>query len=89
MYETLIEYHKILLKENPKATPDKTYFMLKKFKFLGHIIEDKKVKLLTSRIDSFQKLEPPTSMKALKRYLNNKFPCEIRLWYATNITTII
>ena len=30
MYETLIEHHKILLKENLKAAPDKTYFMLKK-----------------------------------------------------------
>ena len=58
MFETLIEYHKILLKENLKAAPDKTYFMLKKVKFLGHIIEDKKVKPLTSRIDGFQKLEP-------------------------------
>ena len=27
MYETLIEYHKILLKENLKPAPDKTYFM--------------------------------------------------------------
>ena len=68
MFETLTEYHKILLKENLKAAPDKTYFMLKKVKFLGHIIEDKKVKPLTSRIDGFQKLEPPTSMKALQRY---------------------
>ena len=42
MYETLTEYHKVLLKENLKAAPDKTYFMLKKVKFLGHIIEDKK-----------------------------------------------
>ena len=42
MFETLIEYHKILLKENLKAAPDKTYFMLKKVKFLGHIIGDKK-----------------------------------------------
>ena len=69
MFETLIEYHKVLLQENLKAAPDKTYFMLKKVKFLGHIIEDKKVKPLTSRIDGFQKLEPPTSMKALQRYL--------------------
>ena len=68
MYETL-EYHKILLNENLKAAPDKTCFMLKKVKFLGHIIEDKKVKPLTSRIDGFQKLEPPTSMRALQRYL--------------------
>ena len=69
MYETLIEYHKILLKENLKAAPDKIYFLLKKSKFLGHIIEDKKEKPLTSRINGFQKLEPPTSMKALQRYL--------------------
>ena len=69
MYETPIEYHKVLLKENLKAAPDKTYFMMKKVKFLGHIIEDKKVKPLTSRIDGFQKLEPQKSMKALQRYL--------------------
>ena len=69
MYETLIEYHKKLLKENFKAAPDKTYFKLEKVKFLGHIIEDKKLKSITSRIDCFQKLEPPTSMKALQRYL--------------------
>ena len=90
MFETLIEYHKVLLKENLKAAPDKTYFMLKKVKFLGHIIEDKKVKPLTSRIDGFQKLEPPTSMKALQRYLGTiNFFSQIRLWNATNITTII
>ena len=69
MYETFIDYHKILLNKHLKAAPDKTYFMLKKVKFLGHIIEDKKVKPLTSRIDGFLKLEPPTSMKALHRYL--------------------
>ena len=67
-YETLIEYQKILLKQNFKAAPDETYFVLKKVKFLGHIIEERKVKPLTSRIDGFQKLEPPTSMKALQRY---------------------
>ena len=38
MYETLIEYHKVVLKENLKAAPDKTYIILKKVKFLGHII---------------------------------------------------
>ena len=69
MYETLEEYHKILQKENLKAAPDKTYFMLKKIKFLGHIIENKKIKPLTSRIEGLQKLVPPNSMKSLQRYL--------------------
>ena len=43
--------------------------MLKKVKFPGHIIENKKIKTLTSRIEGFQKLEPPNSMKSLQRYL--------------------
>ena len=81
MYETLIEYHKILLKENLKAAPDKTYFMLKKVKFLGHIIEDKKVKPKTGTTNKHE------SLTKIPR--NNKFPCEIRLWYATKITTMI
>ena len=55
MYETLEEYHKTLQKENFKAAPDNTYFMLKKVKF--------------HRIEGFQKLEPPNSMKSLERYL--------------------
>ena len=67
MYEALEEYHKILQKENLKAAPDKTYFMLKKVKFLGHIIKNKKIKPLTSRIEGFQKFEPANSMKSLQR----------------------
>ena len=43
--------------------------MLKKVQFLGHIIESKKIKPLTSRIEGFQKLQPPNSMKSLQRYL--------------------
>ena len=42
MYETLIEYHKILLKENLKAAPDKTYFMLKKSNFSDTSLKTKK-----------------------------------------------
>ena len=43
--------------------------MLKKLNFLDTSLKTKKVKPLTSRIDGFQKLEPPTSIKALQRYL--------------------
>ena len=42
--------------------------MLKKVKFLRHLIENKKVKPLTSKVDGFKKLEPTTRMKALQRY---------------------
>ena len=87
--QTLIQYHKVLLKENLKAAPDKTYFMLKKVIFLGHIIEDKKVKPLTSRIDGFQKLEPAKSMKAHQRSLGTINFLAKYVWHATNTTTII
>ena len=40
-----------------------------KFKFLGRIIENKKVKQLTSRIERFQKLELPCNMKSNQRNL--------------------
>ena len=53
--ETLIEFHKTLLKENLKAAPKKTYFMLKRVKFMGHIIEDKKSKTLNFENSWFPK----------------------------------
>ena len=42
MYETLIEYHKILLKENLKAANDKTNFILKKQNFWDTSLRTKK-----------------------------------------------
>ena len=42
MYDNLEEYHKILKKENIKADKtNKTYLLLKRVKFLEHIIEKK------------------------------------------------
>ena len=64
-WKNITKYYKKTL----KAAPAKTYFMLKKVKLLGHIIENKKIKPLTSRIEGFQKLEPSNSMKSLQRYL--------------------
>ena len=64
--------------------------MLKKVMFLGHIKEDKKVKPLTSRIDGFEKLEPPRSMKAFQRYLGTfNILAKKCLWHATIITTTV
>ena len=89
MYETLEEYHKILQKENLKAAPDKTYFMFKKVKFLGHIIENKKIKPLTSRIEGFQKLQPPNGIFEITSKIpwNHKFLSQICIWNATHTTT--
>ena len=64
--------------------------MLKRVKFLGPIIESKKIEPLTSRIVGFQKLEPPNSMKSLKRCLgtiNFLAKYVYGIWNATNTST--
>ena len=56
LFETLVQYHKILQQETLKAASD---ILLKKINFPGQILEDKNIKLLTSRKECFQKLQPP------------------------------
>ena len=38
MFDTIREYHCLLRKVNLKAAPDKTFFFLRKVKFLGHVV---------------------------------------------------
>ena len=40
MLQTLTEYRTILEKENLEAAPDKSFFFLDSFKFLGHQIQN-------------------------------------------------
>ena len=85
MYETLEKYHKILQKENLRAAPDKTYFILKKVKFLGHIIENKKIKPLTSRIEGkFRTTKQHEITSTI--FWNHKFLSQICIWNATHTT---
>ena len=50
MLYVLDKYHQILLKENMKAAPDKSYFFLTRVKFLQHIIEGNTITPLKSHI---------------------------------------
>ena len=69
MFNVLEHYHKILQNENLKAAPDKSHFFLTRVKFLGHKIERKTITPLKSRIDAFQKLQPPTNKKKIQEFL--------------------
>ena len=69
MFNVLEHYHKILQNENLKAAPDKSHFFLTRVKFLGHNIERKTITPLKSRIDAFQKLQPPTNKKKIQEFL--------------------
>ena len=44
-----------------KAAPDKFWFFLTRVRNLGHIIERTTITPLKSRIDSIQKLQPPSN----------------------------
>ena len=61
MFGTIREYHSLLRKANLKAAPDKTFFFLRKVKFLGHVVSKDGLSPIASRIDDIKKLKSPES----------------------------
>ena len=61
MFVTIREYHSLLRKANLKAAPDKTFFFLRKVKFLGHVVSKDGLSPIASRIDDIKKLKSPES----------------------------
>ena len=80
MLLTLTQYHTILEQENLKAAPNKSFFFLDSVKFLGHQIQNNHIHPLKSKIDGFQKLQPP-KRKELKTMLD--FSCSFQYIYIT------
>ena len=58
--------HQILPKENMKAAPDKSHFLLTRVKFLEHIIEENTITAIKSRIDTIIKIQPPSNKKKIQ-----------------------
>ena len=61
MFTVIREYHALLRKANIKSAPDKTKFLLRKVKFLGHVISKGTLSPITSRIADIQNLKTPES----------------------------
>ena len=59
MFDTIREYH--IRKANLKAAPDKTFFFLRKVKFLGHVVSKEGLFPKASQIDGIKKLKSPES----------------------------
>ena len=55
MFIVLEKFHRLLLHENMKVTPDKSHFFLKRVKFLGHFIERNTITPLKSCKDAIKK----------------------------------
>ena len=50
MFTAINEYHTLLRKAGLKTAPDKTFFFLKKVKFLGHVISPEGIQPLAKRL---------------------------------------
>ena len=59
MFDTIRESHSPLRQANLKAAPDKTFFFLRKVKFLGHVVSKDGLSPIASRIDDIKKIEIP------------------------------
>ena len=57
MFTVINEYHSLLRKAGLKAAPDKTYFFLKKVKFLGHFISPEGIQPIAKRVKDLKNLK--------------------------------
>ena len=63
MFTMVNEYHTLLRKAGIKAAPDKTFFFLKKVKFLGHVISPEGIQPRAKRVDALRNLKSPQSKR--------------------------
>ena len=65
MFTIINEYHTLLRKAGLKAVPDKTFFFLKKVKFLGHVISPDGIQPISKRVDALRNLKSPRANEML------------------------
>ena len=63
------EYHTLLRMAGLKAAPDKTFFFLKKVKFLGHVISPDGIQAIAKRVDALRNLKSPQSNRDVMKVL--------------------
>ena len=61
------EYHTLLRTAGLKAAPDKTFFFLKKVKFLGHVISPDGNQLIVKRVKDLKNLKLPESKREIMK----------------------
>ena len=69
MFTIINEYHNILRKAGLEAAPGKTFFFLKKVKFLGHVISPDGIQPIAKRVDALRNLKSPQSKRDAMRVL--------------------
>ena len=69
MLTTIHKNHQFLRRGGLKAAPDKTYFFLRKVKFLGHVISEQGIKPVTKIVKVLQNLKSPESKRDVMKVL--------------------
>ena len=69
MFTIINEYHTFLRKAGLKAAPDKTFFFLKKIKFLGHVLSPDGIQPVAKRVDASRNLKSPQSKRDVMEVL--------------------
>ena len=69
MFTIINEYHTLLWMAGSKAAQDKTFFFLKKVKFLGHVISPDGIQPIANRVDAVRNLRSPQSKRDVMKVL--------------------
>ena len=69
MFTVNNEYHTLLRKEGLKAAPDKTFFFLKKVKFLGHVLSPEGIQPIAKRVTDLKNLKSPERKRDVMKVL--------------------
>ena len=70
MFSFIHEYHKLLRKAGLKAAPEKTFFFLKKVKFLGHVISSEGIQPIAKRAKDLKNLKSPECKRDVMKVLD-------------------
>ena len=86
MFTIINEYHTLLRKAGLKAAPDKTFFFLKKVKFLGHVIFPDGIQPIAKRVKDLKNLKSSESKRDVMKILGclRFYSCYIKNLYVAS-----
>ena len=70
MFTIINEYHTLLRRAGLKAAPDKTFLLLKKVKFLGHVISPDGIQPIAKRVKDLKNLKSPECKRDVMKVLD-------------------
>ena len=71
MFELIKELHKIAIKEYLNLTPEKSFYMLLKIKFLGHETGNNTIKPIPSTNEAIKRIPSPKEKKDFMQFLGS------------------